>query len=575
LSNEIRIVVSSDNKAQNAFKATKQAQKEIGEEAATASKKVKEFGVDSEVAGKRASQSFGNTSQGLSKLGDIFEKVGITAAGFLAANLVTSATQKLVEGFHASVDAASNLNESMNAVQKVFGSSQQKILDWGKNNANSFGLSQRAFNEMATPMGALLKNAGLNLDQVSTSTIKLTERASDMASVFNTDVSDALEAIQAGLRGETDPLEQYGVHLSAAAVEAEALTETHKKMASQLTDAELMTARLNLIMKETADTAGDFKDTSDGLANSQRIVAAKTEEVEAAIGQRLLPVMLQWSQFKLDVISEISDRFVPALDGAIAKTSEFKDHLDPQLKSALDNVKQGLGTNSDALNRYKDDVDLVQGALEALVGSSIALLIFNLEVLRGSLLLFDAAWNVFKTAAVVAIMVVINALGWIVDAAAKAFGWIPGIGQKLKDTARQFDEFRDQANRALGGILDKTVHVTIDQHYTISGQQVAGPVARDRAAFAAGGPVGAAGGGSRGGLVEVGEEGRELVRLPYGSSVVPHSNTEDMMAQGGQMGGHIVEMKVTGDIDSVFVTFFQKLLRTGQITISSKYVSDN
>ncbi|MQA17739.1 MAG: hypothetical protein GEV09_27820, partial [Pseudonocardiaceae bacterium] len=44
-----------------------------------------------------------------------------------------------------------------------------------------------------------------------------------MASVFNVDVSEALDAIQAGLRGEADPLERFGVGLTDAAVRAHAV----------------------------------------------------------------------------------------------------------------------------------------------------------------------------------------------------------------------------------------------------------------------------------------------------------------------------------------------------------------
>lgn len=51
--------------------------------------------------------------------------------------------------------------------------------------------------------------------------------------------------------------------------------------------------------------------------------------------------------------------------------------------------------------------------------------------------------------------------------------------------------------------------------------------------FAHGGIVGAAGGGPRSGLVMVGEQGRELVRLAPGSQVIPNGQTERMMAGGG------------------------------------------
>lgn len=57
--------------------------------------------------------------------------------------------------------------------------------------------------------------------------------------------------------------------------------------------------------------------------------------------------------------------------------------------------------------------------------------------------------------------------------------------------------------------------------------------------FAKGGVVGAAAvGGAQGGMVMVGEQGPELVRLPYGSTVMPNSNTMSMLAGGYGGGGY-------------------------------------
>jgi hypothetical protein len=50
--------------------------------------------------------------------------------------------------------------------------------------------------------------------------------------------------------------------------------------------------------------------------------------------------------------------------------------------------------------------------------------------------------------------------GAIVRGAATAFGWVPGLGGRLKDAAKTFDTFRDDVNRKLGGIKDKSVDVT-------------------------------------------------------------------------------------------------------------------
>jgi hypothetical protein len=43
-------------------------------------------------------------------------------------------------------------------------------------------------------------------------------------------------------------------------------------------------------------------------------------------------------------------------------------------------------------------------------------------------------------------------VGALLNGAAKAFGWVPGIGGKLKAAAEKFNDFRDSVNRALDGI---------------------------------------------------------------------------------------------------------------------------
>lgn len=251
------------------------------------------------------------------KLGEKFGGLGKKIKeGFGVAALggITALGAGLVNLLKGSTEAASNLGESVNAVQTIFKGQSKVIQNWGETQAESFGLSKRAFNEMATPMGALLKNAGLSLQDTSKWTIDLTKRASDMASVFNTSVPDALEAIQAGLRGEQDPLERYGVSLSAAKVQAQALAETHKKSAKDLTSTELATARLNIIMKQTSDTQGDFQKTSNQLANSQRIEQARLENLQASIGQKMLPLQLAWTKAKLAFAGIVEQKVLPLLN---------------------------------------------------------------------------------------------------------------------------------------------------------------------------------------------------------------------------------------------------------------------
>jgi hypothetical protein len=255
-------------------------------------------------------------------LGNTLKTVGTVAGGLLAANVISKGASQITGFIGGSIDAAKDLGESLNAVNQVFEGSAQKVLDWGKSNATAFGLSNREFNQLVTPLGAMLTNYGFSADDAADHSINLAKRAADMASVFNTDVGTALEAIQAGLRGEADPLEKFGVGLNAAAIEAKALEMTGKGVASSLTDQEKKAASLALIMEQTAKVEGDFASTSDELANSQRIAAAKTEELQAKLGQKLLPVSLFVTQAKLKLATLLVDKVVPAFSAIARVVSE-------------------------------------------------------------------------------------------------------------------------------------------------------------------------------------------------------------------------------------------------------------
>jgi TP901 family phage tail tape measure protein len=67
------------------------------------------------------------------------------------------------------------------------------------------------------------------------------------------------------------------------------------------------------------------------------------------------------------------------------------------------------------------------------------------------------ALGIGKTIIKIFLGVVLTVFGAIIDGAAKAFGWVPGLGPKLRDAANKFDQFRDHVNAALGAVRDRHV----------------------------------------------------------------------------------------------------------------------
>jgi hypothetical protein len=124
----------------------------------------------------------------------------------------------------------------------------------------------------------------------------LTALATDLASFNNTTTDEAITALGAGLRGESEPLSRFGILLNAADVEAKALelglgktVKVNGKLKTVVDESSKVLARQALIMEQTSIQQGDFARTSDGAANQQRILAAEIENAKAKIGVGLLP----------------------------------------------------------------------------------------------------------------------------------------------------------------------------------------------------------------------------------------------------------------------------------------------
>lgn len=247
------------------------------------------------------------------------KKLGANMSNFAEKNKQTFETMRnvwviawwvVVAWLSKAVDAASDLWESMNAVNVVFKEGSEELHNFWKESAKTVWLSTRAFNELATPVGAMLQNLWYWAKEASKETIKLAKRAADMASVFNVDVSEAMWAIQAGLRGEADPLERFGVSLNDASIKAYALSSGLIDSEREMTASEKATARLWLLYEQTAKLEWDFANTSWNLANSKRILSAQITNVSAQLWTALLPAINSIMQVITPLVTRLAERAI-------------------------------------------------------------------------------------------------------------------------------------------------------------------------------------------------------------------------------------------------------------------------
>ena len=208
-----------------------------------------------------------------------------------AALPATAALAGLAAAAGPAISAASDLGENLSKVNVIFGEGAAEVEKFAASAAKSMGQSKNAVLTAAGTFGTFGKAAGLTGKDLAGFSNDFTALASDLASFNNTTPEQAVQAIGAALRGESEPLRQYGVLLNDAALKAAALELGIYDGSGALTDQQKILAAQKVIFEQTTDAQGDFARTSDGLANSQRTLTAQMENLQVSIGQALLPVV--------------------------------------------------------------------------------------------------------------------------------------------------------------------------------------------------------------------------------------------------------------------------------------------
>lgn len=444
-----------------------------------------------------ASNTFDRLGDSAEKTGGRFEKAGKrikTGTVAIATGLGVAAAAVLKFG-----DRASDLRETQSKVIQIFGAPSAKALSkYAKNAAITMGQTRQQALDAAATFGIFGKSAGLTGDKLVGFSSKMTTLASDMASFGNTSPEEAIEAIGAALRGEAEPIRSYGVLLDDAtlrnralklgliATTKEALTPQNKVLAAQ-----------SEILAQTKDQQGDFARTSGGLANQQRILRARLEDLATATGAKVLPALTSittWANDKgiplMGTVSDvIRDKVGGAVDVASDKLSALRDvfgnlesidgravgeNIAAAVGSGLGQLSSLAGKAYSALSDAFGDVDWVglgisvgQQVPSLLLGLAAGILNFDLggllsgvgdhwgTILMGVLTIaFAPAKLIGKVAGLLAkIPIAGRLLSWMLTSINGVGGRIKGFGGEL--VGWFVGGFRSSLNKAGPGLVSR------------------------------------------------------------------------------------------------------------------------
>lgn len=217
---------------------------------------------------------------------------------------------------------------------------------------------------------------------------------------------------------------------------------------------------VNEVAKGVGDTIGALVDWWKGIwPQVSEAVGHVMVVIRDVINAALTVVQFIWHAVGDDIMNYV-DRIFHVIGAVIEAVMGIIRGI---IQTVLALINGDWGAAWDGIKQILSSAwDGIFAIVAGVIGQLKTIIAAGLSIVHD---LFFAGWEAIKDVVMGAIRFVVDQflgmVGMIIDAAARAFGWVPGIGPKLRDAAKDFDRFRDEVNAALGGIKDKVINVSI------------------------------------------------------------------------------------------------------------------
>ena len=163
----------------------------------------------------------------------------------------------------ALVNMASDIEEMQGKSSVVFGRFAEQVRGELAEFGAEVGRSRFELEGMASSIQDTFVPMGFARGEAAKLSVELTKLATDVASFNNASDTETMAAFQSALVGNHETVRRFGVVITEATLKQELLRMGIKRTNDQVTNAEKVQARLNLIMAGTTDAQGDAARTAD------------------------------------------------------------------------------------------------------------------------------------------------------------------------------------------------------------------------------------------------------------------------------------------------------------------------
>lgn len=266
------------------------------------------------------------------------------------------------------VNVASDANEAAAAFETTFGGAAVSAGKFVEEFANKAGLAEFELKQLLATSGAVLQGINFTAEGSADLSQKLATLAGDVASFSNVQggAEPVLQAFTKALLGERESLKTFGIAILEADVQQQAFIMTGKTAAKELTKQEKALATYELLLQKTKVQQGDLNRTQDSFANASRKAKAELKDLQAELGQELLPVATELIPVFSNVVKALSEGLGPTIKEIAPIIQRLADLFNVLAPVILPLLEKGFKIFAEVLDVTVTAVEKTVGAVQNL-----------------------------------------------------------------------------------------------------------------------------------------------------------------------------------------------------------------
>ena len=204
---------------------------------------------------------------------------------------------------------ATSYFEGVNYFNVAMGQFAEEAYDYAKKVSEALGLDENQWMTNQATFMSLAATFGNTADNAYLMSKNLTQLVYDLSSLKDVKADVAMQKLRSAFAGEIEPLRDWGVDLSKANLQLQALNLGITKTFNNMTQAEKSQLRYYTIMHQLSYAMGDLSKTLDSPANQLRLLETAVQKVARAFGNIFIPILNQVIPILIAVANAVRNLF--------------------------------------------------------------------------------------------------------------------------------------------------------------------------------------------------------------------------------------------------------------------------